>query len=81
MRRPIYVRQNENSSNGRTQYWYTVSRGNGQTTLTSETYTDRSGAIRAARGTIDLLCREMPVTFSYWAGRVGSAEMRTETIR
>ena len=77
--RPIYVRQQENHPvDAESTFWYTVGRGNGQPTLTSETYRERSKAIRAARGTIALFDPERDVVFTYWAGRVGEMQTRTE---
>lgn len=82
MKRPIYVRQDENHPDGApATFWYTISRGNAQPTLTSETYSERSGAVRGARGTLDLLSDRYTVVFSYWTGRVGEMELRTERLR
>lgn len=78
--RPIYVRQHENHPVERAStFWYTVSRGNGQPTLTSETYRERSKAIRAARRTISLFDPELKVQFTYWTGRVGAMATQTES--
>lgn len=78
MKRPIYIKQHEYHPVERpSTFWYTVSRG-GEPILTSETYKERSKAIRAARGTIDLLDPKFSVVFSYWTGRVGEMVMRTE---
>ncbi|GAS98851.1 Gp62 [Mycolicibacterium canariasense] len=80
MKRPIFVRQQENHDVSPPTYWYTVDRGNGQPTLVSETYVDRSGAIRAARATIALFDPRITVQFSYWRGRVGEMRYRLEHI-
>lgn len=77
--RPIYVRQHENHPvDGAATFWYTVSRGNGQPTLTSETFSARSKAIRAARATIVLFDPERVVEFTYWTGRFGAMSAQTE---
>ena len=81
MRRPIYVRQLERHPvDAESTFWYTVSRG-GEPILVSETYRERSKAIRGARATIALFSDEFVVEFSYWTGRFGAALIRTERIR
>ena len=78
MKRPgLYVRQSEN---GAGDFWLVVKSPNGRILATSEMYTRRRDAIRAARSFIRLVA-PVSVEFSYWAGRVGSMEMRIERIR
>lgn len=78
MNRPIYVRQHENHDVSPPVFWYTVGRGNGQPTLTSETYRERSKAIRAARSTIALFDPARVVEFTYRTGRYGAMAAKTE---
>lgn len=88
MRRPgLYVRQNEN---GTGDFWWVVKSPNGHILATSEMYTTRAHAKRAARSFIKLV-DPVSVEFSYWVGLVpstiqarrfsGSYEYRLETER
>lgn len=81
MNRPLRIHQDERDHYGDRVYWYTVQSGaNGATLLTSETYPSRRNAVRAARSFIAAITPAQ-VEFSYWTGRVGSMELRTELIR
>ncbi|MCV7226088.1 hypothetical protein [Mycolicibacterium komossense] len=69
MKRPIVVRQSEAGPNANNvgDYWFTVSSGNGETTLTSKMYRERWRANRAARAFIASI-GDTPVTFTRWEG-------------
>lgn len=79
--RPVYVRQHEAHPIERpSTFWVTVDRGNGKPTFVSETFFNRSNAKRSARAFIALLDPELEVTFTYWTGRVGELDYRTEVF-
>jgi len=63
-KRPLHVKQKETDAG---QYWYTVDKASGSTMLTSEMYTTRSNAKRAARTFIAAI-GGVPVTFSFVSG-------------
>lgn len=62
--RRLLVDQRESTAG---QFWYVVRGGNGQVLTTSETYSSRDGAVRAARNFI-VLIDPVPVMFSRWTG-------------
>lgn len=65
MKRPLRIEQREND---RGDYWFVLRGGNHQVMTVSEMYPTRDGALRAARRHIELIDRELPLVFSYWAG-------------
>lgn len=79
--RPLIVRQSEAGPNAANtgDYWFTVSGGNGETTLTSKMYRARWRAIRAARGFIAAI-GDTPVTFSYWQGTTPTQEAEAAAL-
>lgn len=77
MRRPV-VEQCENRTGG---YWFRVRSGqNGLNVLTSEMYSTRSNAKRAARAYIRSIA-PAPVRYRYNTGPYGDIVVKTEVIR
>ena len=78
MSRPLTVVQCESEAT----FWWHVQGGNRQIMATSEVYTRRASAVRAARAFIKQIA-PVPVTFRYWV-RVGNGSDRrlaTELVR
>lgn len=63
--RPLRIDQRENEKG---DFWYVLLGGNYQVLTTSEMYSQRDGALRAARRFAEYIDPDLPLVFSYWSG-------------